>query len=184
MIKRTRFAALRVAGVASAAALVVVGCGGHGHSAKRETGPLRLASSAFRSGGAIPIDYSCAGADTSPPITWHGAAPSGTKTWALVLTDQDVRHGAWVQWVVTDLPVALRGLQAGQVPSHALVGKASNGTAGYVGVCPPAGKTHRYRFTIYAVRSSLPAVSTATQTLRLLADAAIAKTTLTAHFAR
>ncbi len=183
---RFRSATVRAAGLLLSVAALATGCSDSGHASRRETGPLRLVSAAIPPGGTIPINYSCAGADTSPPIAWHGAAPAGTRTWALVLTDEDVRPGPWVQWLVTDIPVGLRALQAGQIPSHAVIGRASNGTVGFVGVCPPAGKIHHYTLTVYAVRRSLALQpgATATQALRAITAASVSSTTLSARSAR
>jgi Raf kinase inhibitor-like YbhB/YbcL family protein len=170
---------------ALAGVVLLTGCSA-GNGTKAEKGPLALDSPAFRAGATIPINYSCLGADTSPPIVWHGATPAGTKSWAVVLTDGDVRPGPWIQWLVTDVPLSTRSMPVGIVPAEAVVHRASNGTAGFVGACPPAGERHHYTFTLYAVGKhlNLGAVTSAMQTLRSVAAASVAHTTISASFAR
>lgn len=134
---------------------VLAGCGRHHPAAAAERGPLALASPAFAPAATIPAVYSCKGADTPPPLTWRGSAPPGTVAWAIVLDDLDVTPGPWVQWVVSDIPLSTRALSGEVVPAGAVVSAASNTTVGYVALCPPAGRVHRYRFTVYAQRARL-----------------------------
>jgi Raf kinase inhibitor-like YbhB/YbcL family protein len=154
--------------------------------AKPETGPLALISPAFPSQGLIPINYSCAGANTSPPLSWHGAAPSGTQSWAIVMQDLDVKPAPWVQWSVTGIAVQTRSVATGQVPQGSVTNRASNGSVGFVGVCPPQGKTHHYQFTVFAMSKqvSFSASVKARQSLQAIQDAAVGSVTLTARFAR
>ena len=62
-----------------------------------------LTSSAFAAGQPIPKKYTCEGDDRSPPLAWSGA-PSGTKSFALIVDDPDARDPAaprmsWAHWV-------------------------------------------------------------------------------------
>src|ERR1700757_633619 len=85
----------RIASITGGLAVVValVGCGGHGASnmtapltPKVTTvartiaeapadGPLTISSPAFSDGAPIPVQYTCKGANTAPPLAW--SAPSG-----------------------------------------------------------------------------------------------------------
>ena len=65
------------------------------------TGQLTVTSASFEEGTAIPRQYTCDGADVSPPLAWSGA-PEGTVAFALVVDDPDAR--GWVHWLVADLP--------------------------------------------------------------------------------
>ena len=47
-----------------------------------------LSSPAFVDNGAIPKQYTCEGADISPPLNWSGA-PQGTRSFALIVDDPD-----------------------------------------------------------------------------------------------
>jgi hypothetical protein len=55
--------------------------------------PLMLASPAFAPGGQIPSEYTCDGADISPPLSWSGVPP-GAKSLILVVEDPDAAMGA------------------------------------------------------------------------------------------
>jgi len=147
---------------------------------------LTLKSAAFSSQGLIPINYSCAGANVSPPLSWHGVAPSGTQGWAVVMQDLDVKPAPWVQWSVTGIAAATRSMLTDQVPQGSVTNKASNGTLGFVGVCPPQGKTHRYAFTVYAISKPLTfsSSSKAPEALQAIKDASVGSVTLTGRFAR
>ena len=54
---------------------------------------LVLTSPAFADNGAIQKQYTCEGADISPPLNWS-KAPQGTKTLALIVDDPLDEHGA------------------------------------------------------------------------------------------
>jgi hypothetical protein len=45
----------------------------------------------------------------------------------------------------------------GQVPPLAVVAQNENGTATYIGPCPPKGQTHTYQISIYALGQVLEA---------------------------
>ena len=153
---------------------------------KPETGPLALSSSAFSAQALIPIDYSCAGSNISPPLSWHGAAPAGTTSWAVVMQDLDVKPAPWVQWSVTAIPVTTRSVASGQAPAGSVTNRASNGTAGFVGLCPPQGKTHRYQFTVFAMGKpvSVTAKEKAPTMLQDIQAASVGSATLTGRFSR
>ena len=55
--------------------------------------PLLLASPVFSPGGAIPSEYTCDGADISPPVNWSGL-PEANQSLVLIVEDPDapVRH--------------------------------------------------------------------------------------------
>lgn len=115
---------------------------------------LRLTSSAFTDGGAIPRQYTCDGDNISPPLTW-GPAPEGTGAWVLIVEDIDAR--AWIHWVVVNLPANVLSLPegaSGSMPEGAVEGGTDFGPATWGGPCPPSGE-HRYVFTLYALGEPL-----------------------------
>ena len=120
---------------------------------------LSLTSSSFEHDKTIPVKHTCEGADISPALAWSGA-PSGTKSFALIVDDPDAPVGTWVHWVVFDLPAKLRALPR-SVPRKEEMGDGSRqgrndfGKIGYGGPCPPAGAAHRYFFKIYALDTKL-----------------------------
>src|SRR5437763_1022876 len=64
---------------------------------------MRLSSTAFDEGGAIPRRFTADGANVSPPLAW-AQPPEGTRSFALICDDPDAPRGTWVHWVVYDLP--------------------------------------------------------------------------------
>jgi Raf kinase inhibitor-like YbhB/YbcL family protein len=116
---------------------------------------MRLTSTAFAEGSAIPKMCTADGRDRSPPLTWD-EVPDGTKAFALVCDDPDAPRGTWVHWVLYDLPADCRALPEG-VPTTADLagggrqGKNDFGRLGYGGPSPPRGKPHRYFFRLYAL---------------------------------
>jgi Raf kinase inhibitor-like YbhB/YbcL family protein len=116
-------------------------------------GPFVLTSSAFAAGEAIPREFSCDGANVSPPLEWTGV-PAGTAALVLVVDDPDAR--AFVHWIVLDLPGTDGHLPQGVAPRAASPQQGRNdfGDQGWGGPCPPSG-THHYRFTLTALGAPL-----------------------------
>ncbi len=119
---------------------------------------LEVRSSAFEDRGSIPSDFTCDGADRSPPIAWSGV-PTQTQSLVIVAEDPDAPAGDWVHWLVYDLPPSLTQLPAGipkdeKLSMGGLQGKNDFGAIGYGGPCPPSG-THRYAFMVYALDTML-----------------------------
>ena len=117
-------------------------------------GPFTLTSSAFKAGGAIPVAYTCTGADVSPDLAWTGL-PAHTNVLVLVVTDLDASF--FTHWIVLDMQPALagglaRGAGAPSSPLHQ--GTNDFGRVGWGGPCPPSG-VHHYRFTLYALEGPL-----------------------------
>ena len=122
---------------------------------------LTLTTGAFTAGGGIPSKYTCDGADVSPALAWSGAPP-GTAAFALIADDPDAPAGTWVHWVLFNLPGTLTALPEGVAKTEApadlggaLQGRNDFRRIGYGGPCPPAGKTHRYFFKLYALDAML-----------------------------
>jgi len=119
---------------------------------------MKLTSSAFSEGTMIPVRYTCAGDDLSPPLAWSDI-PVGAKSLALIADDPDAPVGTWVHWVAFNLPIAGRGLPEGIKDEKQLSGGGVQGAnswrrLGYGGPCPPSG-THRYFFKLYALDTIL-----------------------------
>ncbi len=111
---------------------------------------MAVSSPAFAAGGVMPRRFTCAGEDVSPPLAWSGV-PAGTVEVAVVVDDPDAPGGIFVQWVVAGIDPAATGLAAGALPPGARQGRNSAGRAAWSGPCPPAGSSHHYRFTVYAL---------------------------------
>jgi Raf kinase inhibitor-like YbhB/YbcL family protein len=114
-----------------------------------------LISSSFGEGEIIPLQYTCEGADVSPPLHWS-VPPAGTRSYVIIVDDPDAPVGTWVHWVIYNLPLDLRGLSEGVPTDEKVLDGASQGMndfkrLGYGGPCPPPGKPHRYFFKLYAL---------------------------------
>jgi Raf kinase inhibitor-like YbhB/YbcL family protein len=114
-----------------------------------------LASPAIPPSGEIPAQYTCDGADISPPLSWSDV-PAGTGSLVLVVEDPDAPSGTFRHWAVFDIPPASRGLDAGYSANrpNAALHQARNdfGKTGYSGPCPPkGGGTHHYHFRLLAI---------------------------------
>jgi Raf kinase inhibitor-like YbhB/YbcL family protein len=121
-------------------------------------GQLNVTSSVFTQGGAIPANYTCAGKNVSPPLTWSNA-PKGTKSFAIIMDDPDAPMGVWVHWVLYNLPASVTQLKEDFKIEEikAVGGKNDYGSATYRGPCPPGGQ-HRYVFKLYALDKILEVV--------------------------
>jgi Raf kinase inhibitor-like YbhB/YbcL family protein len=127
---------------------------------------IKLTSTAFKEGEAIPRAYTCDGVNISPPLEWSGIPNTG-RTIAIVAGDPDAPGGTWVHWVLYNLPADNIGLVENLPATEILKaggfqGKSDFGKIGYGGPCPPTG-THRYFFKIYALDGELPLKAGATK---------------------
>ncbi len=123
---------------------------------------LRLTSTAFRQGEAIPPEHTCEGDDHSPPLAWEGV-PDGCRSLALIVDDPDAPDPkaprmTWVHWILYNLPAGPGTLPAGVPPNRLPPGTREGVTdfkrIGWGGPCPPIGQ-HRYFFRLYALDTEL-----------------------------
>jgi len=153
---RTRRAArplrARAAGAALLAALTLAGCGTAGYGASVAPSRMSVSSEAFVS-GILPQRYTCHGEKMRPPLNWSGA-PEGTKSIALIVDDSSAPITPTIYWLVFDINPGATDIQEGALPTGARQGLNSAGTATYNAPCPH-GRTHSYRFTVYALNTTL-----------------------------
>ena len=141
------------------AGLVAAGCGA-GTEALAPAGKtmetIAVTSRSFPSGGRIPVDYTCDGANRSPGLTWS-APPAGTQTFAIIVEDPEAPGGTFTHWIAYELGADARSLPEG-------VDLASAGGAaglndfkrpGYAGPCPPQFEVHHYSFRVFALDAHL-----------------------------
>ena len=122
---------------------------------------VTLMSPAFEANTAIPKQYTCSGADKSPPLIWQNQNPQ-TKSYALIVSDPDAPGGNWNHWVLFNIPAQITQLEEGaQTPEGAISGTNSWNVTGYKGPCPPSG-THHYVFTLYVLDTLLKLTESAT----------------------
>ncbi len=114
-----------------------------------------ISSPSFQAGAEIPKKFTCEGADVSPELHWS-SPPSGTLSFVLIADDPDAPAGTWTHWTFFDIPASTSSLPEGvtkidEVPSGGRQGRNDFRKIGYGGPCPPAGKSHRYFFKLYAL---------------------------------
>src|ERR1700733_5359542 len=93
-------------------AIALVACGHHEDPARPAGATFEVTSTAFGAGAAIPIEHTCEGADTAPPLAWSGA-PAATTSFAVIVDDPDAPGQTWVHWVVVNLPGNATSVAAG-----------------------------------------------------------------------
>lgn len=140
-------------------ALLAAACGAGSDEEKTDmtktstaTPTLRVESTAFEEGGAIPEKYSADGEERSPPLSWS-KGPAGTAAYALIVDDPDAPGGTFVHWIAWNIAgTSLAEDASGKDKASAdfVQGENSGGRAGWYGPQPPSG-THRYFFRVFAL---------------------------------
>jgi len=123
----------------------------------------------------IPKKYTCHDENLSPPMSWEGA-PDGTVEYALIAEDVDHKTGAWVHWVLYNIPGDVFELTEGiststsELPDGTTQGRNDHKNIGYEGPCPKQivipglgyrymesdpEPAHKYRFSAYALDKNL-----------------------------
>ncbi|MBW1838843.1 MAG: YbhB/YbcL family Raf kinase inhibitor-like protein [Deltaproteobacteria bacterium] len=112
---------------------------------------MEITSKNFKHNQSIPTLHTCDGKDLSPNLAWSGA-PEGTKSFALTCIDPDAPVGDFIHWLVYNIPATVSEIpQAGPLPAGFQEVENDFGKRPYGGPCPPSG-THRYFFTVYALK--------------------------------
>jgi len=122
-----------------------------GYVATAEGGDvMKLKSPEFKNNEYIPKRFTCSGENVNPALIIE-AAPTDTKSLALIFDDPDAPSGDWVHWIVFEMPVVSK-IEENSTPGKQ--GVNDFGRIGYGGPCPPFG-THRYIFKAYALDTKL-----------------------------
>jgi len=115
------------------------------------TAAMEITSQDFKNNQPMPVIHTCDGNDVSPQLSWSGA-PAGTKSFSLTCIDPDAPSGDFIHWLVYDIPASITTFsQGGPLPSSVKEATNDFGKKSYGGPCPPSG-THRYMFTVYALK--------------------------------
>jgi Raf kinase inhibitor-like YbhB/YbcL family protein len=151
--------------------------------------PITLTSASLQN-GQVPRDFTCDGDDKSPALTWQHP-PDRTEALVLTVVDPDAPGGNFTHWVLFNVPANTNALpegvpKQGQLANGSRQGKSDFGQVGYNGPCPPAGKAHRYVFTLYALDTplELPAGAPRSQVEAALQGHILAHGALTALYGR
>jgi Raf kinase inhibitor-like YbhB/YbcL family protein len=140
---------------------------------------ITVTSSALTEGATFAATNTCAGVNTSPPLTWT-AGPSGTMSYTVALTDLNNGAVHWILWDIpagtTTLPPALPAgsplttpIMAMQLHRAAFFGAGTD----YRGPCPN-GNLHNYQFEVNAIGTTTLAgtAGMTTDQIQVLAKAA------------
>lgn len=118
--------------------------------------PLKVSCPGIVNGRFLP-DHTGRGRDLSPELVLENLSPEAA---ALAVTLEDMSHPikGFTHWVIWNLPAVER--IPGAIPAGKIVpGGGAQGVAyglhRYAGPKPPKGKTHTYRFTVYALDCAL-----------------------------
>ncbi|MFZ0014140.1 MAG: YbhB/YbcL family Raf kinase inhibitor-like protein [Acidimicrobiia bacterium] len=145
-----------------------------------------VTSPAFRDGGAIPVEYTCDGTDTSPELNIVGI-PISTASLVMIVADPDAPLGTWYHWVEFDIAGANSSLDlpAGTT-TVGVPGVNSWHLEGYLGPCPPEGEEHQYVFGVYALGTTLdlPAGVDAVEVIAAMSDHVISTAELVGTYSR
>jgi Raf kinase inhibitor-like YbhB/YbcL family protein len=123
--------------------------------------PMTIQSLAFQNQTEIPVQYTCEGANQSPPLIWANV-PAGTKSLAFIMDDPGIALPGipafnFVHWILYNLPNSSTGLPEAVKSLPIGTGEGLNGmnSTGYGGPCPPSGR-HQYFHKLYALDIELP----------------------------
>jgi Raf kinase inhibitor-like YbhB/YbcL family protein len=127
-------------------------------------GAMTIESRDIKADAPIPAAHiypRCGGRNISPDLSWS-QPPNGARSLVMTMIDLDVPPSLWSHWVVVDLPISVRGLPQGlsTLPAPARAIPSNFGDAAYDGPCPPNGTgTHRYQFTVWAMRTEFTTIA-------------------------
>jgi Raf kinase inhibitor-like YbhB/YbcL family protein len=140
-----------------AAAAGILLLAGNAHAADIFT----ITSTTFKDGAMLPkkvagsnkANPNCVGENVSPQFSWKNA-PTGTTSFALVMTDPDGRGTGVDHWLAYGIPASVTGFAEGETSKASEkyiggIGTAKQNT--YVGPCTPPNTTpHHYTFILIA----------------------------------
>jgi phosphatidylethanolamine-binding protein (PEBP) family uncharacterized protein len=118
-------------------------------------GAFSISSSAFERNGAIPAQYTCAGAGISPPLSWEKVPAHAAELILFVIDDNSDGSSGGIRWIVGGIDPTSTGVAEGKVPPGGIVGTNSAGKTGYGAICPAPGKSDTIEFTMYALSKKI-----------------------------
>ena len=109
---------------------------------------------AKKNAGKNPNNPNCVGDNISPPLQWSNP-PAGTRSYAIIVFDQEGRNGLGVvHWLAYGIDASVTSLAEGAGDGSAknfIGGSNILGQGTYFGPCPPKNHgPHHYVFTIIA----------------------------------
>ena len=122
-------------------------------------GTFLLTSSAVAEGGALPKEFTCDGSRATLPLTWNGA-PTGTKSFAVVMHHVPGPGDSHWYWVVYNIPADITSLEKNSTGIGILGTNSVNGETKYAPPCSKGPGEKVYTYTVYAL-SAEPHISAA-----------------------
>jgi phosphatidylethanolamine-binding protein (PEBP) family uncharacterized protein len=122
-----------------------------GKPATYEPELMAISSPAFPAEGTIPKRYTCAGANTSPPLRWRNVPPRAQELALLAIDTSYAGPQGATRWILAGLNPHSGGIAAGTIPAGAVLGENSGGGIDYGGICPWQGKQATVEFTLWAL---------------------------------
>jgi Raf kinase inhibitor-like YbhB/YbcL family protein len=126
---------------------------------------MSFSTTAWMDGAVIPVRYSQAGEEHSPPLTWSDA-PTTTKSFVILVRDIDATNNTgttdFLHWLVWNIPGDSRGLPEGlpQGPQLPNGTRQISATGPYYRgpAAPSNAPAHHYVFELYALDTMLEVV--------------------------
>ncbi|MFG1942764.1 YbhB/YbcL family Raf kinase inhibitor-like protein [Nonomuraea sp. NPDC048826] len=171
-----------VIGTAVASALAVSGCGTIiGTSEAQEIARINVSSPDLREGRPLPRQFSCQGAQGSPPLRWSSRPLDEAATVAIVV-DSNSAESSGVYWVLYNIPATTTELGPNAAESPPEGSGQATVTSGKAGYEPPCVSKGTYRFSVYTLKGKVEVQEGASlsEVLRRIADLTIARGRLTA----
>jgi Raf kinase inhibitor-like YbhB/YbcL family protein len=144
-----------------------------------------------RHAGNLASNPNCVGQNVSPPLAWTNV-PAGTRSFAMLMHDQEGRSGLGVaHWVAYNIPANVTSFAENEVsqPSPKVTGgKSTQNQAIYMGPCPPVNTGHHhYVYTVIATDlepGALPAGLTMNELMERLAGRAKVASSIVLRYGR
>ena len=123
---------------------------------------LQVTVPGLADGGPLPANYSAAGRNVSPPVSWT-AGPEGTRSFVVLMQDADAAPSAaptgGVNWLVYAIPASVLSLPRGMHnvasptnPLGASQGRNDHDSLGYTGPRLALGEPpHHYHLQVFAL---------------------------------
>lgn len=146
---------------------------------------MQITSKSFKSGEEIPSTFTCDGDSVLPELKISDV-PAGSKSLAIIVDDPDAPSGDFVHWLAWNISPQTEKIASDSLPSGIIEGLTGRNEPGYIGLCPPVGKAHRYYFKLYALDQelSLDAQHNKSDLLAAMAGHILAETSLIGTYQR
>ena len=181
---KRRAAAPKVLGIAIAMSLLLVACSDAresllqttSQSADTSRSSFVLSSSAFSAGEPFPVEYTCDGNSSSPPLSWTNG-PVGTVGYAVVMHHIPGPGDSHWYWVVYGIDADTTAIKANDSATASLGTNSVNGKNEYSPPCSKGPGEKTYTFSVFAL-SQQPEFAIGTDVSRDVLLAAIEKNIL------